>query len=378
MNTRRSRFAGLVLLGLLEACGGGTPTISNPPPQSLRRFAYVANEIGGVFAYTIDDTGVVTLVNPTVVGNGNAEDVVVDHSAKFAYSADCFSHEVSTYAIDSASGALINAGPGVSAGLCPQHVVIHPTGKFLYVLAGGFAEGTEPTNPEQLTVFRIDTTTGALGLVSTVTVGTGNFIGRLAIEPTGRFAYACNGGAFLAFSIDQSSGVLTPIPGPTLSAGAAPFNPTADPSGTFLFVFVTDGVSNDLSTFSINPTTGALTEMARTTLETPREVAVDPKGKFIYVTNGVSNNVSAFLLNRATGTLTPVAGSPFPAGSLPLVPAIDPTAKFLLVSNTNSDDISVYTIDGITGVLRQVPGSPFSQGGSPARSPVGVAIVQIP
>ena len=70
----------------------------------------------------------------------------------------------------------------------------------------------------------------------------GNFIGRLAIEPTGRFAYACSGGAFLAFSIDQSSGVLTPIPGPTLSAGSAPFNPTADPSGTFLFVI--DGVSN--------------------------------------------------------------------------------------------------------------------------------------
>jgi 6-phosphogluconolactonase len=376
MNTRRSRFAGLVMLALLQACGG-THTISTPPPQPVRRIAYVANEAGGVFAYTIDDgTGVMTLVTPTVVGSGTSEDVVVDHSAKFAYSADCFAHVVSTYAIDSASGVLTNSGPGVSAGICPQHVVIHPTGKFLYVLAGGFSIGTEPTNPEQLTVFSIDATTGALGLVSTVTVGMGNFIGRLAIEPTGRFAYACSGGAFLAFSIDQSSGVLTPIPGPTLSAGAAPFNPTADPSGTFLFVI--DGVSNDLSTFSINPTTGALSEMSRTTLETPLEVAVDPKGKFVYVTNGVSNNVSAFLLNRATGTLTPVAGSPFPAGSHPQVPAIDPTTKFLLVSNTNSDDISVYTIDGITGVLRQVPRAPFSQGGSPARSPVGIAIVQIP
>src|ERR1700738_1414997 len=109
----------------------------------------------------------------------------------------------------------------------------------------------------------------------------GDFIGGVAIEPTGRFAYACTGVAFLSFSIDQSSGILIPIPGPTLSAGAAPFNLTADPSCTFLFV--TDGLSNDLSTFSINPTTGALTEMARTTLGTPREVAVDPKGKFVYV-----------------------------------------------------------------------------------------------
>src|ERR1700730_4947954 len=215
MNTRRSRSTVLVLLALLQACGGGMHIVSPPPRQSVRRFAYVANEIGGVFAYSIDDTGVVTLVNPTVVGNGNAEDVVVDHSGRFAYSADCFAHVVSTYTIDSASGALSNSGPGVSAGICPQHVVVHPTGKFLYVLAGGFAVGTEPTNPEQLTVFRIDATTGALGLVSTVTVGMGDFIGGLAIEPTGRFAYACTGVAFLSFSIDQSSGILIPIPGPT-------------------------------------------------------------------------------------------------------------------------------------------------------------------
>jgi len=84
-------------------------------------------------------------------------------------------------------------GQGVSAGICPQHVVIHPTGKLLYVLAGGFAEGTEPTNPEQLTVFRIDATTGALKLVSTVTVGIGNFIGGLAIEPIGTIPIS-NGG----------------------------------------------------------------------------------------------------------------------------------------------------------------------------------------
>ena len=67
------------MLALLQACGG-THTISTPPPQPVRRIAYVANEVGGVFAYTIDDgTGVMTLVTFTAVGSGTSEDVVVAH-----------------------------------------------------------------------------------------------------------------------------------------------------------------------------------------------------------------------------------------------------------------------------------------------------------
>jgi YVTN family beta-propeller protein len=368
---RRSRLAGLVLLGLLEACGGGTPTNSTLPPQPLRRFAYVANDVGGVFAYNIDDgTGALTPVTPSAVGNGDAFDVVADGSARFAYSADCFSHEVSVYTINSASGALAASAPAGSAGNCPQNVAIHPTGKFLYVLAGGFVAGTEPTNPEQLAVFSIDPVAGALGFISAVTVGTGNFVQRLLIEPKGRFAYVTNGG-LLVFSISQSSGVLTPVDSPPFVAGDSPFGLSADPSGKFLYV--ANASSNDLYTLSIDSSTGAVAEVARTTEgDQPFDVAVDPMGRFVYVTNSRSNSVSAFLVNPTTAALTSVAGSPFAAGSFPQFLAIDPSGKFLLVSNVNSRDVSAYAIDATTGALRQVSGSPFQ-----ARSPEGIAIVQV-
>lgn len=43
----------------------------------------------------------------------------------------------------------------------------------------------------------------------------------------------------------------------------------------------------------------------------PTSVAVDPSGKFAYVANNGSSDVSAFTINTATGALTAVVGSPF-------------------------------------------------------------------
>ena len=47
-------------------------------------------------------------------------------------------------------------------------------------------------------------------------------------------------------------------------------------------------------------------------------VGVDPEGKFAYVANLGSNNVSAYTIDANTGALTMVAGSPFGAGSKPV------------------------------------------------------------
>jgi 6-phosphogluconolactonase (cycloisomerase 2 family) len=371
MNTRGSRFAGLALLVLFQACGGAMRvTTSNPQP--VRRFAYVAHAIFGVFVHSIDDgTGALTLVSSTGAVGLSALDVAVDRATRFAYSADCMNHVVHLFAINSATGELTTNGPDVPAGICPQDIVIHPTGKFLYVLASGFAAGTDP-NLQDLIVFSIDATTGALGLVSDMQVGIGKIVGHLAIEPAGRFAFFTNLPGLFAFSIDQSSGVPAPVASPPNVAGDSPFGLSADPSGKFLYVV--NPSSNDLYTLSINSGTGVLSELARTTVGNhPTDVVVDPMGRFVYITNNLSNSVSAFLINSATGALTPAAGSPYAAGSFPYSLAIDPSGKFLLVNNSASMDISVYTIDATTGALRQVPGSPFAQ----EARPEAVVIVQV-
>jgi 6-phosphogluconolactonase (cycloisomerase 2 family) len=83
MNARGGRFAGLAVLVLFQACGGAM-RVTTSTPQPLRRFAYVAHAIGGVFVYSIDDgTGALTLATSTGAG-GPAFDVAVDRATRFA------------------------------------------------------------------------------------------------------------------------------------------------------------------------------------------------------------------------------------------------------------------------------------------------------
>jgi len=48
----------------------------------------------------------------------------------------------------------------------------------------------------------------------------------------------------------------------------------------------------------------------------PRSLTVEPTGKFIYVANMFVNNVSAYSVNATTGALTSL-GAPVPSGSTP-------------------------------------------------------------
>ena len=106
--------------------------------------------------------------------------------------------------------------------------------------------------------------------------------------------------------------------------------------------------------------------------EPARAEGIDPKGKFAYVVNSSSNNVSAYSINATTGALTPVKGSPFRAGKQPFLAAVDPTGKFLYIPNVSSNDVSGYSISPTSGALTQVKGSPFGAGKD--AEPLGIAV----
>ncbi len=78
----------------------------------------------------------------------------------------------------------------------------------------------------------------------------------------------------------------------------------------------------NVSAYTIDGTTGALTPVAGSPFPAgsgPNSVTVDPTGQFAYVANFVSNNVSAYTIDGTTGALREIPGSPFPApaGSRP-------------------------------------------------------------
>src|ERR1700690_4265514 len=110
--------------------------------------------------------------------------------------------------------------------------------------------------------------------VSIVTLASG-------CQPVSRFAYVVSHtckdsepstcpGHLYGYSVNASTGALTPIPGSPFAAGL-----------------------------------GAL-----------QRITVSPSGKFLYVTNYGSSDISGYKVNGSTGKLTPVPGSPFAAGGV--------------------------------------------------------------
>ena len=87
----------------------------------------------------------------------------------------------------------------------------------------------------------------------------------------------------------------------TVAAGTDPVSVAVDPAGKF--AYVANNGSNDVSMYTINATTGALTSIGATAAQSnPSSIVIHPSGEFAYVTNAGSNSVSMYSIG-ATGTL---------------------------------------------------------------------------
>ena len=198
----------------------------------------------------------------------------MDPAGKFAYVASegCDGDGyVSMYTINPTTGALASIGPPVPTNdEITDSVTVDPSGKFAYVASSGDVWDIDFGS---VAMYTINATTGALtsttgGIIGTGINGTPEFFNSVAVDPSGKFAYAADGGAF--------------------------------PAGSF-------GGDSSVSMYTINSTTGALTSIGMIAAGTgPDSVAVDPAGKFAYVTNFDSNDVSMYTIDATTGALASI------------------------------------------------------------------------
>lgn len=138
------------------------------------------------------------------------------------------------------------------------------------------------------------------------------------------------------------------------------------------FAYVAHSTSNNLSGYTVNPTTGELTSMGLTwvTGDAPVSIAVDPLVRFAYVANSGDNNISIFSIGDPSGVLTSdVAGAPVAAGNRPMSVVVDPQGRYVYVANAGDDTVSAYSRDS-SGLITSVTGSPFSAGGNEPTSVV--------
>jgi 6-phosphogluconolactonase (cycloisomerase 2 family) len=175
-----------------------------------------------------------------------------------------------------------------------------------------------------------------------------------------------------AYSINSATGALTQIPGSPFFAAADPHWAaiTIDPYSRF--AYASDYATATITGFAIDPSTGALISLPGSPYPAasagPRYGAIDPAGKYFYMNS--SNEVSEYTINQQNGALT-LLGSPYATGTaFSFGLTCHPNGHFLFVANVLTGTLSVLAIDPSTGVLTVTPGSPVAAGSSPS----GVAV----
>jgi 6-phosphogluconolactonase len=195
----------------------------------------------------------------------------------------------------------------------------------------------------------------------------------IALLPSKKFLYAINSNSHAnTISIFKvaSDGTLALSGTPTPASGSSPNAAVIDPSGKYLLV--TNNLTNNVSVYSIDAGSGALSEVAGSPFDAnanPAEILIVPSGKFVYVTNPGIGMITAFSFSN--GVLTKVPGSPFSSvpggggGAFGL--AVDGSERFLYVANPSASNpppsstignISGFNIDS-AGALSTIVGSPF-------------------
>ena len=218
------------------------------------------------------------------------------------------------------------------------------------------------------------------GWTSRLALSCGLFLTLFTVDALGQaqFVYTNNDtsptNTVSGFSIGPS-GSLTQIAGSPFATGGngqlglfSSNRITSCTVGTFLYV--ANSGSGNISAFSINPTTGALTPVAgspfaisgASSLGFGISMAPTLDGKFLIATNGNStagsNSITVFSV-AANGSLVPIAGSPFPAGGVTGGIKVTPDSRFLAVSLILADQVAMFSISP-AGTLTPVPGSPFA------------------
>jgi 6-phosphogluconolactonase len=397
-----ARAAAVAAFLILAACGGGGggsggPTYSVGGSVSGLVGSGLVLTAGAGNSVSIPQAGAFTL--PTSLGAGASYDITVANPPANPSQTCTVSNGTSTVAgtVDNITVVCVvsqfTVGGSISGlrgtGLILRDnsgddLPVSSSGAFVFkdsVASGGAYDVTivsQPSGPTQNCVLLAGSAAG--------TVSNGNITDVSVVCPSaGRFAYITDeqGNQIFGFTIDGSSGALTPMPASPFAAPTFRGSTVVDPSSRFLYVSSqgANSMTGTILAYSINQSTGALTAIQGFQfpltdaggIVSPTKLTIDPSGKFLYAAlyePGIGPNlaVAVFSINHTDGTLTPVSGSPFAIGSVYTYGAdaivIGPSGQFLYIPYSYpvgvnlTQVVAAYSIDPTTGALTMVPGGP--------------------
>jgi len=342
--------------GKLSLLNKTTPTDTTPSIMLFDpsgKVAYVLNTgTNNITSYTVNNDGSLSAPTSTALPVQNSVAVARDEAGTFLFVAS--------------QGSIPLPQPPPANNRCgfppdpnilpePNAVCPHLT---VFATQSGSTTLTQVGNPLPLK-----------GVPTSVTTATGPS-GTLLYVTTNQDLLKINDNQVSAFNADGSGAVTeqTTPHYATASAPSSVLTVKTTPTGGSggLFVYVTNVTTDNLSVYQVctqvNGTCGTqdVTPTNNTLIPVgspvsvgldPVAMTVDPTNNFLYVVNHTSSTVSSFRINPTTGALSALNPSTVSTGSNPVAITMHSSGKFLYVSNNGSSNISGFNADTTSGAL---------------------------
>lgn len=300
----------------------------------------------------------------SISGHNSTYGVAIHPNNQFLYAANVSTQTVSVYSINPLTGALTSVGTPVSTGATGSNgLFFHPSGNYLYV---------SNQSGNSISAFSVagDGTLTAISGSPFATTGATSING-VVVTSDGMFLYAASmggSGGVVGFSIDQSTGALTTIPGSPFrnTLGGTTTNPgdgiTIHPNHRWLYMGLVG--QRKMAAWSIDQSTGVLTAIEAPILNNSTTGYVDNGGSastvsedglFLYgtafsTTGTDPKKIIVYAIDQSTGGLT--RSSEIDTGGGPNDVRLDTNGKYAYTCNSlNPPSVSAYSINKATGEL---------------------------
>ena len=309
-----------------------------------------------------------------VSGLANPSYLAFDRSGRFLYAVHGDLTDISSYSIDPTTGKLTHLNSVSTFGKNPVYLTVDPTNRWIVV--------ANHLSSSLVVLKRNADGTLAGGLVDEAKLS-----GRLGphrieqpfskphqvvYDRSERFLIIPDKGVdqVFTFTLDPDTGKLTQLAAGTPRArdGSGPRHVAFHPSNAFAYVL--GELDSTVTVHRFDPATGKLTpfQLVTTLPDTfvgdsrASEIDVSHDGRFLYASNRGHDSVVTFTIDSNTGRLTPLEWTDA-RGKTPRFFALDPAGRVLYVADEDSDRIVPFEADTPDGKLRSkgepiVTGSP--------------------
>ncbi len=333
--------------------------VTNPDGQTgtlvngfkYNAFLYAsASSSNRIYGFVIDSlTTAVATTSPAFYSTCNSPyGIEIDPTNQYLYVACYGGKQINWFSINHADGSLTSLGT-INAGTTARAVAGLATNASGTTLFAGVYEATG-----KIQAYSLDQSTGTPTFVQETNAG--SMVSLVSVDPYDRFVYGANNAGNTVVSVPVSY-----APGPVLGSATTTTTSLASsgdgifaaPGGSYVYMGSATSGTGHVYAFSVNPSTGALTEIDRQSIGDSNGgsgVVTDATATQLYVTAYTAGRVYGFTIG-GSGTLSPLSTPSWVTGGGCNDTRVQSLGGIVVTANRTAQTISVFVRDLGTGLL---------------------------